>query len=104
MQQLEAIVKVVIPEEMILVKKVEYEELQNDKKTGWGNLQWLLKETEIKSPQTIKEKVLYPFRQELEDFVYYPDEGQNWKFNKKPMVKWLEENFKRVWNRKNMVL
>ena len=96
-QQLEAIVKVTIPEEMILVEKIEYQELQDSKKSGWGNMQWLLEETDIKSPQTVKVKLLYPFRKELEDFVYYPDDGAQWKFNKLPMKRWLQENFKRVW-------
>lgn len=97
MQQLEAVVKFTIPPEMILVDRIEYLDLQENSKSGWGNMQWLLEETDVKSPQTIKTKLLYPFRSELNDFVYYPDDGSQWKFNKIPMKRWLQENFKRVW-------
>lgn len=97
MQQLETKITITIPETMILVSKVEYLELQEKSDDVVGNMKWLMKETDIKSPKTLKEQLLYPFRKELEDFVSYPDNGEHWKFNKSPMKRWLRQNFKRVW-------
>lgn len=97
MQQLESKIVITIPEDLILVKKVDYLQLQEKNEDVVGNMKWLMKETDIKSPKTIKEQLLYPFRDELESFVSYPANGEHWKFNKAPMRRWLKDNFKRVW-------
>lgn len=97
MQQLEATVNIQIPSHLVLVEKAELKELQEQKESIVGDMKWLLKETATKSPQTIKEKLLYPYREELEPFVTYPDSGEHWKFNKFPMRRWLQQNYKKVW-------
>lgn len=97
MQQLEVSVNIQIPSHLVLVEKVKLRELEEKSESVIGDMKWLLKETATKSPQTIKEKLLYPFRDELDLFVTYPDNGEHWKFNKFPMREWIQKNYKRVW-------
>lgn len=98
MQQLETFVTIQIPDRYVLVEKTELVELQEQAGKVVGNMKWLMEEVHIKSPSTIKEKLLYPFREELEPFVSYPSaDNGHWKFNITPMRKWLRQNHKRVW-------
>lgn len=89
--------------EQALIQKYENEihklELESDL-IGWGDLAWLKKVTGYKSTQTVKEKLLWPFRRELEGhLVTYPQkQGQPWRVNKRPLAEWLEENFERIEN------
>ena len=47
--------------------------------------------------QQLKELILYPYKEELSDFVDYPDNaGGVWRFNTQPTKQWLRNNFKRV--------
>lgn len=87
-------------DEYILVRKVELEELfsQLNNQPQWvTGMKWLSEQTGIKSPQYLKEKILYPFRDQLEEFVAYPESsGGQWRFHIKEMQKWLNKNFKKV--------
>lgn len=98
MQQLKASVTVQIPDDYVLVEKVKYAELEKRADRVVGDMKWLMEEVNIKNPRTVRDKLLYPFQEELEPFVTYPDEGgSHWKFNKLPMKEWLRKNYKRVW-------
>ena len=67
---------------------------------AWGTIAWLKETTGIKHPDTLKTKILFPFRKELESFVRYPNKkGEPWKFHKDNMQNWLDKNFYRVWGR-----
>lgn len=77
-QKLEAKIVITIPEEMVLITKVEYEELKQKELSG---LYWNMKDLEKrvnKKSEWIKENILYPtkFRKilgvENGEFVFYP--------------------------------
>lgn len=91
-----------IPENYVLIEKVEFEEIKQQAEPEWvSGLKWLATQSGITSPQQLKEKILYPFRDELEDFVSYPNNtGEVWRFNSYYMKKWLRENFTKVMYRK----
>jgi phage pi2 protein 07 len=88
---------------MVLISKVEYEELKKNELVG---VYWNMKELESrinKSAAWIKENILYPqrFKKILDvkngGFVYYPEsQGQHWAFQATKMAKFLEENFGRI--------
>lgn len=63
----------------------------------WGGIGWLSQRTTWSTP-TLKERILYPHRTELENkIVRYPKaKGQPWLINCAEMNKWLAENFGRV--------
>lgn len=99
MQTLE--VKVSIPEDFVLVKKVEYDELLSADLTGQTWNMSDLREATDRSTDWLKENILYPNRKELDiengGFVKYPEnKGQRWRFGAKKMSQWLEENMQEV--------
>ena len=99
MQTLE--VKVAIPDDMVIIKKIEYQELLDSVSS---QLVWSMKDLERalgRSDDWIKEKILYPYREELDvelgGFVRYPSaKGQPWKIGAKQMRDWIEENLEKV--------
>lgn len=97
-QTIKAEIEFIIPSDHVLIKKTELEELKQRADQEWiSGLSWLSEQTGIKSPQQLKEKLLYPFRKELEDFVYYPrNTGETWRFNTVYMKEWLRKNFRKV--------
>lgn len=64
---------------------------------SYGKMDWIRERTGL-SANTLKEKILYPFRKELEGrIVSYADKpGVPWRFNKYLMNEWLVENFDRI--------
>lgn len=98
MQQLQTNVTIKIPEEYILMDKVELDELKQQANPEWvSGLKWLSEQTSIKDPQQLKDKILYPFKEELLEFVDYPESvGEVWRFNTFHMKYWLRNNFGRV--------
>ena len=103
MQKIKAEVVITIPEDMVLITRVEYEELKQNELTGmYWNMKDLEKRTNKKS-EWIKENMLYPgrFRQILDidngGFVYYPEtKGQHWSFQATKMAAFLDNNFDRI--------
>ena len=98
MQQLKTEIVIQIPETHVLIEKTELEELEQKGASEWiSGMNWLSEQTSIKSPQQLKERILYPYKEELSDFVDYPDNaGGVWRFNTQPTKQWLRNNFKRV--------
>lgn len=86
-------------DEYILVKKADLEDWLQDSINlpEWeSGLKWLEKQTGMRADY-LKEKILYPYKEELYDFVDYPRDGQRlWRFNTLEMKKWLRKNFRRV--------
>lgn len=97
-QRLKTEVTIEIPETHVVIEKAELDELYQKAEPEWvTGLSWLSEQTGIKSPTTLREKLLYPFRNELEDFVDFPDvRGEHWAFNTYHMKHWLRSNFARV--------
>lgn len=99
-------VPVKIPEDMVLIKKVELKEMKdeiNDK-----NIWWTMKDLEKKLNRRhvwIKEKILYrpEFKKILDvkngGFVYYPQsQGESWIFESSKMKNFLKEYFSEIYS------
>lgn len=99
LQVLEA--RISIPEGYVLIKQEELEKAFEESLLGrYWDMKDLVKRTGISS-QTLKEKILYPFRHELDvergGFVRYPEgKGTPWRFGAMHMAKWLEENLESI--------
>jgi phage pi2 protein 07 len=100
MQKIKAEIVITIPEDMVLITKVEYEKLKQNELAG---VYWNMKDLEKrinKKSEWIKEHILYPtkFRSfldvEMGGFVFYPNvRGQTWAFQSTKMAKFLDEKF-----------
>ncbi|MCM3536568.1 DUF771 domain-containing protein [Priestia endophytica] len=102
-QQLQVSLTIPIPEDSILVKKVELEQLKKNELSG---VYWNMKDLEARTTRKsewIKEHILYPsrFRKILDiehgGFVFYPKtKGQTWVFQASEMAAFLEKNFQKI--------
>ena len=97
-QQLNVELSIPIPSDKVLVSKIELEELKRQSLSG---VYWNMKDLSErinKSDRWIKDNLLYNprFKPTLEEFVYYPSQGQSWSFQAKEMSKFLDDNFKRI--------
>lgn len=100
MQQLSTNITITIPEEFVLIKKIELEELKEESLMG---MYWSMQDLERKTNKKcewIKENILYPskFRKILdiknEGFVFYPEKrGQTWSFQARLMANFLDKHF-----------
>lgn len=100
-QTLEAIVKVPVPEDYVLVTRVEYEALRATEMKGEiGDMKWFKQLIGLSNDSIIKERILYPNRQELEEFVVFADGSTHWKFHKNATRDWVEKNFNKATGRK----
>lgn len=103
MQQLNVTLQIPIPDDHVLISKVELEELKKNELSG---VYWTMKDLERrvgKKQEWIKENILYPprFRKILDaengGFVFYPkSKGQTWSFQATRMAEFLEKNFSRI--------
>lgn len=96
-----------IPENQILIEKVEFERLQSLELYGkyWSMQE--LEERTNKKRDWIKENILYKpkFKSILDlhngGFVYYPEKkGQNWSFHATQMANFLDKNFAEIFSSK----
>lgn len=104
-QKFKVELEIKIPDEYVLITKVEYEELLHVRLTGrYWTMQDL--ESQIGKKQIwIKKKILYPskFKAQLDvsvgGFVYYPKaKGEKWSFHATKMAKFLDDNFYKIFN------
>lgn len=105
MQQLEVSLTIPIPNDSVLIKKVELEELKNNSLQG---VYWNMKDLEQrtgKKHEWIKENILYPsrFRKILDvdsgGFVFYPkSKGQTWTFQANKMAEFLDKHFRQIFS------
>ena len=103
MQQLSVSLTIPIPEDSVLISKVELEELKRKELHG---VFWNMRDLELRTgrKQTwLKEHLLYPerFRKRLDvengGCVLYPQrKGQPWAFHAKEMATFLDENFHKI--------
>ena len=104
-QLLEVDLSIPIPDDRILIKKVEFEEL---KKQSLSGTYWTMKDLEERTgrkQEWIKENILYPsrFRKKLDSdhggFVYYPKgRGQAWSFQASKMAEFLDKYFSDIFS------
>lgn len=105
-QKLKVELEIKIPDDYVLITKVEYEELLQERLKG---RYWTMRELEErvgKKQEWIKENILYPqnFKKQLDvqqgGFVYYPGrQGEKWSFQATKMTKFLEDNFYKIFNK-----
>ena len=103
MQQLNVNLTVPIPEDLVLVKKVELEELKEKSLIG---LYWSMRDLEVRTGKKVdwlKENILYPseFKRVLDvkngGCVFYPSkQGEKWTFQASEMSKFLDVNFYKI--------
>jgi|SRR5690625_1767073 len=99
-QQLNVSLSIPIPEDQILISRVELQELKKESLSG---VYWTMKDLEErvgKKQLWIKENILFPtrFKKILDidngGFVYYPERsGQTWSFQANKMAEFLDEYF-----------
>ncbi|MEC6747364.1 DUF771 domain-containing protein [Marinilactibacillus sp. XAAS-LB27] len=98
-QVLEA--RIPIPDGYVLIAKEELDKAFEESLLG---RYWEMKDLSNRtgrSPQWLKETILYPFKDELDikrgGFVRYPEgKGSPWKFGAMQMATWLEENLEAI--------
>ena len=103
MQQLEVNLSIPIPEDSVLISKVQLEEYKRNELAG---VYWNMKELERRTNRGqiwLKENILFvpKFKRELDSLrggcVYYPQaRGQNWSFHAPRMVEFLDMNFHKI--------
>jgi phage pi2 protein 07 len=106
MQRLSVNLTIPIPDDQVLIKKVELEEFKKQQLTG---VYWTMRDLEErvgKKQEWIKENILYPskFRKILDSenggFVFYPkSKGQTWSFQAVKMADFLDKNFNKIFGR-----
>ena len=105
-QQIEVSLSIPVPEDHVLIKKVELQELKKNKLKGQY---WTMKDLEKRTNKShlwLKENILYrpSFRKELDaqhgGFVYYPEsQGERWAFQAEKMAEFLSKNFSRIFKK-----
>lgn len=100
MTQLQVQLTIPIPEDTVLITKLEYMDLKQQELLGQY---WTMKDLEKrtnKKAEWIKENILYPsrFKKILDvknsGFVFYPNtKGQNWSFHAVKMASFLDKHF-----------
>lgn len=105
-QQLKINLTIPIPNDKVLIDKVQLEELKRQQLLG---TYWTMKDLEKrigKKQEWIKENILYPtkFRKMLDvkngGFVYYPEvRGQTWSFHALKMAEFLDKNFGEIFGK-----
>lgn len=105
MQQLQVNLSVNIPENLVLIEKIEYQDLKDSALQG---VYWTMSDLENrigKKQVWIKENILYPtkFKKQLDvmvgGFVYYPKaKGEKWSFHARKMAQFLDDNFYQIFN------
>lgn len=108
MQQLTVSLSIPIPEESVLISKVELQELKQQSLSG---VYWTMKDLERQTNRKhewIKDNILYPtrFKKTLDvksgGFVYYPQKnGEVWSFQAVKMAEFLDDNFYKIFGGNN---
>lgn len=104
MQKLNVALNIPIPEDLVLISKVEFEDLQKESLQGvWWSMKDLEKRLN-KKHGWIKDNILYQTRyKEMLDvknggFVFYPEsQGQNWSFHAVKMTDFLDRYFTEIY-------
>lgn len=105
MQKLNVNLSITIPENYVLIEKVESEQLKQLELKG---IYWTMEDLEErtkKKSEWIKEHILYPsrFRKILDSenggFVFYPkSSGQSWAFQASKMADFLDNYFQDIFS------
>lgn len=109
-QQLSVNLTIPIPSDLVLISKVELQDLKQQQLKG---VYWTMKDIEKRinrKHEWIKENILYPsrFRKILDvehgGFVYYPQtKGQAWLFHAIQMAEFLDKNFQQIFSQNSKI-
>ncbi|PPA70182.1 DUF771 domain-containing protein [Jeotgalibacillus proteolyticus] len=101
MQQLSVNLIIPIPEDSVIISRVEWDRLKENELSGVYWTMALLEQRTGKKRQWLQEHILYQpkFKKTLSKFVYYPtSKGDKWSFNAKEMASFLDRHFTEIYN------
>ncbi len=92
-----ATIPVAIPEDKILIDKVEYQELKNKDFDGWVGMATFIEKSN-RSRTTIKKVLTRPeliksLSVENGGWVFYPSDAGKWSFHYKEMMEFINNEF-----------
>lgn len=96
--EVKATIPILIPEDMILINKIEYQELKQQDFDGWVGMD-VFTEKSNRSVPTISKVLRKPdLRKRISvengGWVYYPNgKGDNWSFHYKEMMEFINNEF-----------
>jgi phage pi2 protein 07 len=109
-QQLTVNLEIPIPSDLVIISKVELQELKQKELKG---VYWTMQDLEKRinrKHEWIKENILYPSRfkkildVDQDGFVFYPrSRGQSWSFHAQKMADFLDKNFQQIFSEGNNV-
>ena len=74
-------------QELSIKEQMDLWEMQS-----WVPIGWVKVKMDIKSDRYLRSKVLMPNKDELQDFVIFPEKrGERWRFHRKLMQQWIDE-------------
>ncbi len=101
--EVKATIPILIPEDMILIDKIEYQELKQQDFDGWVGMD-VFTEKSNRSVPTISKVLRKPDLRKIISvenggWVYYPNgKGDNWSFHYKEMMKFINNEFYQKFN------
>ena len=101
--EVKATIPILIPEDMILINKIEYQELKQQDFDGWVGMD-VFTEKSNRSVPTISKVLRKPdLRKRISvengGWVYYPNgKGDNWSFHYKEMMEFINNEFYQKFN------
>ena len=101
--EVKATIPILIPEDMILIDKIEYQELKQQDFDGWVGMD-VFTEKSNRSVPTISKVLRKPdLRKRISvengGWVYYPNgKGDNWSFHYKEMMEFINNEFYQKFN------
>lgn len=95
--EVQATISVLIPEDKILVDKVEYQELKEKDFDGWVGMKEFVAKSNRSAPTISKllkrPELIKTLSVENGGWVYYPREGSHWSFHYKEMMEFINKEF-----------
>ncbi|ANS02501.1 hypothetical protein DS56701_06 [Lactococcus phage 56701] len=96
--EVQATISVLIPEDKVLVDKVEYQELKEKDFDGWVGMDVFIKKSNRSIPTVSKVLRKPDLRKRISvengGWVYYPNgKGDNWSFRFKEMMNFINKEF-----------
>ncbi|WP_019292875.1 DUF771 domain-containing protein [Lactococcus petauri] len=95
--EVQATISVLIPEDKILVDKVEYQELKEKDFDGWVGMKEFVAKSNRSAPTISKllkrPELIKTLSVENGGWVYYPKDGSHWSFHYKEMMEFINKEF-----------
>lgn len=88
-------IPIIVPDDMVLIQRLEYEQLKLTKSDIWWTLEEVVSRLKI-SKATFTNKILLnpALKTELEVFTKYPNKkGEKYYFHAEKMAQYLKDNF-----------